>query len=512
MERMIENATLVLGPPGCGKTHYLLDQIEQALRSGTLPHEIIFVSYTKKAIQEALARACGKFNLQPKDFPFFKTTHALGYAGLGLQRTDVLSSEDYRIIGRDLGLVLESISAVDFDDGQLIPAIIGNGSAYVHLENRARYRCVSLEQEYNDANDYDISYPLLVKVRQVIDLYKQANMKFDFVDMVEKYIDLVPPPRSKLLIVDEAQDLTKLQWNMIGMLAENSERVLIAGDDDQAIYSFAGAEVKNFVSCSSKIHILSQSYRLPETVWELSQRVVKRIQGRIDKEFLPKESKGAVHWHMSYHTIPFDNGGSWTVMFRINAFLKEFAELLENDGYVYSVKGRSSINQGTAAAVYAWRTLQGGGRLYLRQVQDLYKLLTKQGPEAALRRGATTLLGAADPEVSFSMEDLQKSYGLLAGADADAFDVLKMGYQEKMYIAAAERRGVDITAPPKINLSTFHAMKGGEDDNCVVYLGTTRTCAEGDENDEQRALYVAITRAKHTLHLLDSDKRYRILI
>ena len=92
---MIDNATLILGPPGCGKTHYLLEQMEQALMSGVKPHEIVFVSFTRKAASEAGDRACAKFDLDRKAFPYLRTLHSLGFHGLGLQRSDMLSAEDY---------------------------------------------------------------------------------------------------------------------------------------------------------------------------------------------------------------------------------------------------------------------------------------------------------------------------------------------------------------------------------------------------------------------------------
>ena len=56
-------------------------------------------------------------------------------------------------------------------------------------------------------------------------------------------------------------------------------------------------------------------------------------------------------------------------------------------------------------------------------------------------------------------------------------------------------------------------MKGGEDDNCVVYLGSTWSCVETKyPDDEWRALYVAVTRTKENLYLLESDKKYRYSI
>ena len=509
---MIDNATLILGPPGCGKTHYLIEQMEQALMSGVKPHEIVFVSFTRKAAAEAGDRACAKFDLDRKAFPYLRTLHSLGFHGLGLQRSDMLSAEDYSALGRQLGLILEASRVVDPDDGEPMPSIRGTGAAYLHMIYKARYRGISLEKQFSEDEDYDLHFPILKQLSQALEMYKAANLKFDFVDLIERYTEENDPPYSKLLIVDEAQDLTWLQWQMVKMLSTNSERVLIAGDDDQAIYRWAGAEVRHFIQSAQDRILLKQSYRLPKKVWELSQHVVKRISYRLDKEFLPREEEGELHHHLSLDSIPLDNGETWTVMFRVNPYMYDFAKRMMDEGLVYMIKGKPSINPEIATAILTWRSLQRGDSLHLGQVVDMYKRMPKQGKDAPLRRGAMKLLEAADPERLYDYDLLSRDYGLQISLTADAFDVIRMSQQEALYIAAAERRGVDISLPPKINLSTFHAMKGGEDRNCVVYLGSTRACAEGDQDDETRALYVAITRAKHGLHFLDTKRRYRIEI
>jgi len=507
---MIDNATLVFGPPGCGKTHFLLGKVEEALARGVRPSRIVFVGFTRKAIREAIERACSKFGLTEKDFPHFKTLHAMAFHALGLSRSDILSAEDLSVIGGDLGLDLTG-KAVDLGDGTFVTAPDGDGSRYIFHYDRARYRGVSLEKEYNDAGDYDLHFPLLQKTATVLENYKQASIKFDFVDLIQSYIDQIEPPESDLMIVDEAQDINHLQWQMVHKLAEHSSEVYIAGDDDQAIYGFSGAEVKEFLSISDRKILLDQSYRLPKKVLEVANSISRQIRVREPKEFKPRDEEGLFQWHMSLDSIPLDNGQDWTFMTRVNAFMYEFARRLREEGYIYSVKGESSINQKKAQAILSWRKLQSGGKLYLREVKDLYEQISKRGEDASLKHGATKLLEAADPEGQYSYEDLL-DFGLKAPKDRDAMDVAQLSEKDKLYFASVERKGMNLLDPPKIKLSTFHAMKGGEDENVVVYLGTTRACAEGNQDDEHRAFYVGVTRAKKALHLLDSGKRYRYMI
>jgi hypothetical protein len=81
----------------------------------------------------------------------------------------------------------------------------------------------------------------------------------EFVDMInEVVVQELQGPRLKLLVVDEAQDLTPLQWRMVELLAERADWVIFAGDDDQAIHRWAGVKVKLFMESSRNIEVLSQ--------------------------------------------------------------------------------------------------------------------------------------------------------------------------------------------------------------------------------------------------------------
>jgi len=186
------------------------------------------------------------------------------------------------------------------------------------------------------------------------------------------------------------------------------------------------------------------------------------------------------------------------------------ADKLEKMGYYYSIKGRPSVSPTLIQNINTWKRLAGGDRVPVMLVKDLYKAVRKQGKDAVVRRGALKLLEAADPEGGLSYEDLVNEFGWLADREASAYGVLRVSDDERMYIRALEKRGESLDREPRIKVSTFHAMKGGEDENCVVYLGSTYACAESDKpEDEWRALYVAVTRTKNNLYLLESDKKYR---
>ena len=83
---------IILGAPGCGKTTSLLDLLAQEIENGVPLYEIAFVSFTKKAVNEALKRTAERFNLERSDLPFFKTIHALCYRELGIKQNELITS------------------------------------------------------------------------------------------------------------------------------------------------------------------------------------------------------------------------------------------------------------------------------------------------------------------------------------------------------------------------------------------------------------------------------------
>ena len=85
--------TLIFGPPGCGKTHTMIEIVRQELANGTPPDRIGFGSFSRKSIQEARERVSTALQLTEKDVPWFKTLHSIGFNWLGMDKSETIQSD-----------------------------------------------------------------------------------------------------------------------------------------------------------------------------------------------------------------------------------------------------------------------------------------------------------------------------------------------------------------------------------------------------------------------------------
>ena len=115
-----------------------------------------------------------------------------------------------------------------------------------------------------------------------------------------------------------------------------------------------------------------------------------------------------------------------------------------------------------------------------------------------------------DAEQTYTLDDIINKCNLNATHETPWQKVLKVSDQEVAYITSVRRRGEKIlTGTPRIRISTIHKAKGGEADNVVLLLDSTRACMESlDQDSEIRTFYVGATRAKKSLHLIETTSKY----
>ena len=499
------NETLIFGPPGCGKTHTLINLIKEELSRGTPPDRIGFVSFSKKSIEEARARAGSDLGLTEKDVPWFRTLHSIGHRWLGYNHEDLMNAYDFNMLGRDLGMVFDGNTARAMEDG-LVPMSNKEGNKYLEIIARSAMRCISLEEEFNDRADYSLYWENVEHIAKAYNSYKKDAMKHDYTDMVQEFVRQGTAPTLDVLIVDEAHDLTPLQWHQVNVLKQHADRIYYAGDDDQCIHRWNGVEVSNFMNACDNKKILDQSYRVPKKVFDLANSVVQRIGYRQPKDWNPMDREGDIQWYSSWHDVDTDQG-SWTIMGRTNNIIAKVATQLRNDGQLFRMYDRLSFNEELLKAMKIWDRLQKEEGVSLEDVRELYKQVPKQGSRAVVQRGSVKSLDAVDPQAIYKYEDLVRDHGMLSQKSTSSEDIVNMSPEERTYLAAIKRRG---NMEARISLSTIHRMKGGEDDNIMLFTESCYPAVKNPEqDDEHRVFYTGITRTKHNLHIVDPECKYR---
>ena len=490
---------VILGPPGTGKTSTLLGLIEDELENGTQPESIGFFTFTKKAVTEGKQRAMAKFSISDKDLPYFRTLHSLAFRQLGLTRESVVSNTDIKDLNEKLNLRLTGRTTTD--DGHLFGMTHDDRLAFI--ENLARMRNIPLEQQWHEVEDA-VGWFELERFARGLQLFKEDRLLVDYTDMLYKFLHEGDVPSLDVMFVDEAQDLSPLQWAVVRKVAEKAKKIYVAGDDDQAIYKWAGADVDYLISNSKNAMVLKQSYRVPSSVHEVASRCIGQVRSRIHKEWTPRKDEGVVRWEPTIELVNMEKG-DWLVLARTNYLLEDVDEYCRNEGWFFEVKGRPSISEAKVRAVIYWERLRKGETVSLNECANILKYVKVDKHKK---------LDLLDSDLTMQYEDLKSHFpDLPEGNWYDVFTLLSPS--EISYIRAMLRRGEKITKQPRIRLSTIHAAKGGEATNVVLLTDiTTRVYKNYQQNpdDENRVFYVGITRTKENLYLIEpkSPRHYQV--
>jgi len=262
----------VIGPPGTGKTQTLLNKVMEYKEAGTPLDRIGYFAFTKKAAYEARDRLLETYLfLKKKDVKYFRTLHSFAFRYLGLKEENVMQEEHYKIIGEECGLRIKYATYEQND----FNGIFTSNSEYLSLINLAAVKRINVLDQL-DKNEHlgKIERDKLQIVEKHIEDYKQTYGLIDYNDMIKKFTTQQQCPSFEVVFIDEAQDLSLLQWDMIRLLQQNSKDVYIAGDDDQAIFGWAGADVNSFIKFDAIELPLKQSRRVPKIV---HQRALLRL-------------------------------------------------------------------------------------------------------------------------------------------------------------------------------------------------------------------------------------------
>ena len=495
---------IILGPPGTGKTTTLLDLVDTYLSQKVSPDKIGFISFTRKSVNEAKDRAAKRFIKDPNWFTYFRTIHSLAFRQLGISTGDVLNRKHYRILGNELGLKMTCMIRKD-----MVVYEMSKGDQVVFIESLSRLCCEKLKYTWNRLNP-DVSYEELDLFSRSLRAYKKSNLLIDFTDMLTRYYKEGYKPKLKVLFIDEAQDLCPLQWRIVEQLIDNSEKVYIAGDDDQAIFRWSGADVDYFINLAkiryNKVNILHQSYRLPRVIYNLANQISSQIEVRNDKKFKPTNIKGSVIYCNSLDDIDLDQE-TWLILVR-NAFIApDILSYVHISGYSYEGFGDSPKDSESLKAALWWEKLRKGAEITVKEARITLSYASK----SKVRGNVSKALMGRTESTRVSMTQLTK-WCRIAGPEEIWHEALdKISPEDREYYIAARRKGESLVGLPRIKISTIHGAKGGEAENVILYTDMSARTYRGmleHMDDEARVFYVGVTRALKRLYIIQPRTPY----
>lgn len=444
----------IIGPPGTGKTTKLLQYLEETLKS--VPAEnVAFVSFTRRGAYEGCMRAKKAFELKDAQLRYFRTLHSICFHALGLRKSKVLGPKHYAELTNALGMRFTGKISYEF--------LGSDGDRYLAACDLMRNNPEAFEEAIKD-----LDYKRLQFVAHNLARYKQQRGVMTFSDMLYEYYLHGDPLDVKVAFIDEAQDLTTLQWGVVEKAFRNADVMYIAGDDDQAIYEWAGADVQYFMDFEADHYkVLDYSARLPQRVFDYSSHILHNISNREEKLFRPRESVGVVDTMTHWSQLKEHIDGQTLILARNFATLKDVTKELRYLGINYLYKGESPVDAKAIRAI------------------QLYEEWRKS-PDDRERR---------------HLVELYSDYFIRCDASLPWFEVFSNRSDATFYRALLANK-VDFTAEPYVQVNTIHASKGSECDHVILALDfSPKVYAHycKDPDSELRCLYVGATRAKERL-------------
>lgn len=492
----MRNRIIIPGPPGTGKTFTLMKYLDKELKT-TAADKIVYLAFSRTAAREAANRA-------KNDEVTIKTMHAYGREILGIDtNTQLLKDKKWSAFKN----YCTTAADLSFETTKLANGAHQYVNPHMKIIDYARNSKIGLGEA---AYKLDINHSVDINVTNLINKelieYKNKTGMVEYFDMINKFVEEDKCPPLHAVFLDEAQDLNPAQWDMFFYMERNSQRSYIAGDDDQAIYGFQGAEPKIFIELQGTYDAQIKSVRVPRAVHELAESILANMKTRLEKKWEPRDEEGAVHWDRTIYDINYDEG-TWMILARTNDLLEPIKRHLENLNLRFEAKSSDILPNDLVKAYQTWQILHQGGSVGKEEVEVLWQYL--RVGDGHIKRGFANK-DKLKNITQVNIEDLRNEYGFQA---TGSWETMRMPDITRLYIKNLLASGDDLMSKARIKVSTIHGVKGEEAENVVLFTDMPypayKSATEINSDPEHRVFYVGVTRTKKTLFITSQDNEHQ---
>lgn len=564
---------IVLAGPGSGKTRVIIARIKYLIDHNIAgPEDLLLITYTDYAVKEMKRRIAelGTTYALPIRVATF---HSFFYS---------VCREFIPAFPHTLPTPSQRANLLQEVLYQIPPSILQNMNIPLHGEQREetlRYLLAQIQKYKEYPEGYTPSYAgmdwrLFMQLYEAYQKQMESDGYLDYEDMLQRANALLASrqdireilwKRHKFILVDEFQDVNRIQYDSLRLLGSNEWNMMVVGDDDQAIYGFRGSKPDYLTlfqkEYCAKVISLQMNYRCPKAVTEVSQKLIRHNSMRMDKDLRASKSDDLGYYLQVMHSqddmwekLSKDleeiwkyskEGKSIAVICRSNRECKEAMHRLESIGLplydpkaVYSKEGLDLLrNYSNLCAKQQLKRKQ-----YFQLFRE-YEVPILRAPftrESSLLDDLQQLYEGSDAEVQIKQfcEDYYFAaslppYGMLHFLLHARKGVEQVRLPQKsMYLHEAKKyqtireylhwldeieksgnQGDKATKPARcVQIMTAHASKGLEFNHVLIPNickgGYPAASVDGqyDLEEERRILYVAMTRAVESLHLYGIQK------
>ena len=392
-----EGAVLVLAGAGSGKTGALTVRIAHLIEKGVKPWNILAITFTNKAAKEMSERVNKLIGDKAKDI-WVSTFHSTCVRILRRDIDKIGYSRDFSIYDTDdqEKMMKEVFKRLNFSITDKTFTVKG---ALAEI-SKQKEELISWE-DYEAKTDKDIRKVKFAKAYRIYQTLLKENNALDFDDLIYKTVQIFKTDtdvldyyqeKFKYIMVDEYQDTNTSQYELVRLLSAKYKNICVVGDDDQSIYGWRGANIRNILDFEKDFEDtvvikLEQNYRSTKTILDAANSVIKNNTTRKDKTLWTENDKGSII-HIKRADNEYDEARF--VGDKINELILKGDRKYKDFAVLYRTNAQSRAIEDYFVKKSIPYRLLGGIRFYerkeIKDVLSYLKVLSNPADTIALKR------------------------------------------------------------------------------------------------------------------------------